>query len=170
MDIPLGKLLIALRGDEPLREAAKRIGISHTYLAVLEDGIDKRSGKPLQPTEETLQKLSRGYNYSLSKLKEIAGYPALQVDLIDLLENKETQITAGGRPLTPEERVKILLAINMTEDDTEKKKVIDISDIKLSAANKEGEEVRVEPSPQLKAILEKVMNEVLDKREKEKKR
>jgi len=94
-----------------------------------------------------------------------------KIDLVDLLENEKTQITAGGRPLTPEERIKILEIVNLSDTDAtiSKKKVIDINDIKLSAANKDGEEVRVEPSPELKAILEEVMNEVLEKRERKKK-
>ena len=39
----LGDLLRDLRGKESLRDAAERIGISHTYLSILEKGNDLRS-------------------------------------------------------------------------------------------------------------------------------
>lgn len=41
----LGKYLKELRGEKSLREAAKQIGISHTYLDTIEKGFDKRSKK-----------------------------------------------------------------------------------------------------------------------------
>lgn len=70
----LGKLLRELRGKESLRDASKRIGISHTYLDTIEKGFDKRSGKPVNPTPETLKLLSVAYNYSYNELMKAAGY------------------------------------------------------------------------------------------------
>lgn len=70
----IGKLLRELRGRESLREASKRIGISHTYLDTVEKGHDKRSGKPVKPTPETLKLISEAYNYSYNKLMILAGY------------------------------------------------------------------------------------------------
>lgn len=70
----LGDLLKELRGKESLREASKRIGISHTYLDTIEKGFDKRSGKPVKPTPETLKLLSEAYDHPYEDLMIIAGY------------------------------------------------------------------------------------------------
>lgn len=70
----LGKLLKVLRGDEGLRDAAKRMEITYSYLAILEKGTDRRTGKPLKPTPETLQQIASAYKYDYMKLIEAAGY------------------------------------------------------------------------------------------------
>lgn len=70
----LGELIKTLRGKESLRDAAKRIGISHTYLDTVEKGFDKRSGKPVNPTPETLKLISDAYNYRYEALMTVAGY------------------------------------------------------------------------------------------------
>jgi transcriptional regulator with XRE-family HTH domain len=72
-NINLSQLLKKLRGEKSLREAAKEIGISHTYLDSLENG-DKRSGKMLKPTPDTLKLISKAYNFDYYKLMSIAGY------------------------------------------------------------------------------------------------
>ncbi|WP_174615246.1 helix-turn-helix domain-containing protein [Virgibacillus ihumii] len=70
----IGKLLKELRGKESLREASKRIGISHTYLDTIEKGYDKRSGKNVKPTPDTLKLIAKAYYYSYDKLLVMAGY------------------------------------------------------------------------------------------------
>lgn len=70
----LGELIKELRGDASLRDAANKIGISHTYLDTIEKGFDKRSGSPIKPTPETLRLLSDAYNYPYEKLMKVAGY------------------------------------------------------------------------------------------------
>ncbi|BAF60147.1 predicted transcriptional regulator [Pelotomaculum thermopropionicum SI] len=70
----LSRLLKQLRGDEPLRDAAERAGISHTYLSQLEKGIDPRTGKEIRPSPETLKGISKAYNYPYEKLLAVAGY------------------------------------------------------------------------------------------------
>lgn len=57
-----------------LREAAKLIGISHSYLSTLEKGIDPRTGSPINPTPETLKLISKAYNISYETLMQAAGY------------------------------------------------------------------------------------------------
>lgn len=69
----LGDLLIALRGKESLRDAANRIGISHTYLRILEKGVDLRSGNPAKATADTLRLISKAYNYSYEELLRVSG-------------------------------------------------------------------------------------------------
>ncbi|MGN7403508.1 helix-turn-helix domain-containing protein [Cytobacillus praedii] len=70
----LGELLKELRGNESLREASKRIGISHTYLDTIEKGTDKRSGAPVKPTPDTLKLISKAYNFDYEELMKAAGY------------------------------------------------------------------------------------------------
>ncbi|MBP1971639.1 transcriptional regulator with XRE-family HTH domain [Virgibacillus natechei] len=70
----IGSLLKELRGKESLREASKRIGISHTYLDTIEKGHDKRSGKEVKPTPDTLKLIANAYHYSYDKLLVMAGY------------------------------------------------------------------------------------------------
>jgi transcriptional regulator with XRE-family HTH domain len=69
----LGEVLKKLRGKESLRDAANRIGISHTYLRILEKGVDLRSGNPAKATPETLKLISSAYDYPYPELLEIAG-------------------------------------------------------------------------------------------------
>lgn len=74
MKTQLGALLKELRKDLPLREAAKLIGVSHTYLSLLEKGVDPRTGKEIRPSVEVLQKISKAYNYPYEELLKIVGY------------------------------------------------------------------------------------------------
>ncbi|WP_429842773.1 helix-turn-helix domain-containing protein [Brevibacillus sp. FIR094] len=69
----LGDLLIQLRGKETLRDASKRIGVSHTYLSLLEKGIDPRTGKTIRPTADTLKLLAKAYQYDYQQLLKVAG-------------------------------------------------------------------------------------------------
>ncbi|WP_103108815.1 helix-turn-helix domain-containing protein [Brevibacillus reuszeri] len=70
----IGDLLKGLRGDRSLREIERISGVSHTYLSSLEKGVDPRSGNPITPTPETLNKLSKAYNFSYRQLMKLAGY------------------------------------------------------------------------------------------------
>lgn len=69
----LGTLLKKLRGKESLRDVAKRSGVSHTYLSILERGYDLRSKKPVKPTSDTLRLLAKAYHYPYDELLKIAG-------------------------------------------------------------------------------------------------
>lgn len=70
----LRNLIKKLRGKESLRDAAKRIGLSHSYLSILEKGIDPRSNAPAKPSPDTLKLISEAYNYPYEKLLQLAGY------------------------------------------------------------------------------------------------
>ena len=63
-------VLLKMRKDQclSLREAAARIGISHTYLSALEKGADPRTGEPIVPSDEVLIKWSRAYGIEYAKL------------------------------------------------------------------------------------------------------
>jgi len=73
IDLSLGELLKELRGDEVLRDAAKRMDITYSYLAMLERGRDRRTGNPIKPTPETLQRIANAYKCDYVKLIELAG-------------------------------------------------------------------------------------------------
>ncbi|WP_336634925.1 helix-turn-helix transcriptional regulator [Lysinibacillus fusiformis] len=70
----LGELLKELRGDEGLRDAAKRMDITYSYLAMLERGKDRRTGQPIKPTPETLQRIANAYKFDYFKLIDVAGF------------------------------------------------------------------------------------------------
>lgn len=85
----LGELLVELRGKQSLRSAAKKIGISHTYLDIIEKGVDARSGSPVNPTPDTLKSISKAYNYPYLELMYAAGY----VDEAEGISEEITNIT-----------------------------------------------------------------------------
>ncbi len=64
----LGDFLREKRGDISLRDFAKKLDISHTYLDSLEKGYDNRSKKPLRVTVDTLSKIATALNEPLDKL------------------------------------------------------------------------------------------------------
>lgn len=70
----LGFLLRNLRGKLSLREAAKKANMSHSYLRIIEQGKDYRTGTPVYPSPETLKSLSMAYSYSYDELMKAAGY------------------------------------------------------------------------------------------------
>jgi transcriptional regulator with XRE-family HTH domain len=114
----LGTLLRKLRENESLRDVSIRSGISHTYLGIIEKGIDQRSGNPVKPTPETLKTLAKAYNYPYEDLMRKAGYlnensepysteaPEKNLDLEKFL--KSQFVTYRGRQLKEAERKKIL--------------------------------------------------------------
>mgnify|MGYP005833599693 CR=1 FL=1 len=72
----LGELFrqIRLSKNWSIREAARRMGISHTYLSVLEKGEDPRSGRDSNPRPDTLRLISNTYDYPFEELLKAAGY------------------------------------------------------------------------------------------------
>ena len=74
-----------------LRDAANLIGISHSYLSTLENGIDKRKNTPVKPTPEILKYISNAYKVSYDNLMELVGY--IQPDTNVLSEKEKIDIT-----------------------------------------------------------------------------
>lgn len=66
-----------------LREAAVRIGISHTYLLSLEKG-DPRTGKPVVPSADCLLKLCNAYGLSYREVAQ-PFYSVNEGDLVKFL-------------------------------------------------------------------------------------
>lgn len=72
----LGKLFqeIRLSKNWSIRQAAKNMGISYSYLSILEKGKDPRTGKDANPKPEMLKIISKAYNYPYEELMKTAGY------------------------------------------------------------------------------------------------
>jgi len=85
----LGELFRQIRISKnwSLREAARRMGISYSYLSVLEKGVDPRTGKDSNPRPDTLRLISKAYDYPYEELLKAAGYlsePSSQENNFDL--------------------------------------------------------------------------------------
>lgn len=62
----IGKIIRELRGDLSLREFAKLCDVSHTTIDNIEKGVDFRTKKPTQVTINTLYKIAKATNVSVS--------------------------------------------------------------------------------------------------------
>ncbi|MDB5053503.1 MAG: Xre family transcriptional regulator, partial [Bacilli bacterium] len=69
-----GKFIEKLRGDLPLREAAERSGLSHTYIRDLELGKNRKTKAPIKPSPDVLRALAKAYNIEYDELMRLAGY------------------------------------------------------------------------------------------------
>jgi transcriptional regulator with XRE-family HTH domain len=113
----LSRLLMELRGNKTLREVAEKAGISHTYLGVLEKGIDPRSGKRIKPSTDTLERLAKAYKYPYEKLLKAAGYlnnddnKSTDAELEDFLRNSNVKF--NGAPLDDEDKEDIIGFLKM---------------------------------------------------------
>ena len=68
----LGKYLTSLRKDKSIRQAAKEIWISHTYLDSLEKGYDFRTGKVRTPSVTTIYLLAKYYRVPMQLLFDLS--------------------------------------------------------------------------------------------------
>lgn len=70
----LGDLLKDLRGNKSLRKVAEETGLSHSYISDVEKGYRRDTKTPINPSPDTLKRLSDAYRYPYKKLLEVAGY------------------------------------------------------------------------------------------------
>lgn len=102
-----------------LREFAKMCELSHSYIEKLENGFDKRTGKPVIPTIDTLQKISKALNLELSNLLSITGYIE---DNNKIQEQNDEYVTiigdARAKGISPERLQKF---IDFLSEDSKKK-------------------------------------------------
>lgn len=87
MDNMLGEFLRKKRGDTSLRDFAKKLDISHTYLDNIEKGYDNRTKKPLRITVDTLSKIAKALDEPVEKLvalSENRDCTRLQIDDLDI--------------------------------------------------------------------------------------
>lgn len=86
------------------REFAKIVGLSNTYIANLERGYDKRSGKPISPTIETLKGIAQSLNIQLEDFLKQSGY----VPKDDLPEHDDSNINPlTGKKMNKRERTQL---------------------------------------------------------------
>ena len=100
----LGKVLGLVRDDKgySLRKVEKDTGISNAYLSQLERGI------ATNPSPSVLHKLAKCYDYSYTKLMELAGY----IETKEIEDNddpiKEAQIALMSTGLDQEQVKKVM--------------------------------------------------------------
>lgn len=95
----LGDLIKQYRNEHQLslREFATRCGLSHAYIDKLEKGHDPRTGKKVEPTLETLTRVSEAMGISLNDILTKIGY-------IDPQQKTETNIGKRLRKLRNEKK------------------------------------------------------------------
>ncbi|NMB26378.1 MAG: helix-turn-helix transcriptional regulator [Firmicutes bacterium] len=71
-----------------LREFAKMCDLSHTYIAKLEEGVDPRTKKPVEPTIETVNKVALAMAMPLDELLRISGYMSTSSPRKDVYDEK----------------------------------------------------------------------------------
>lgn len=57
-----------------LRDFAGKCGVSHSYIDKLEKGIDTRTGKPVVPTLDTIEKISKALNMPVEQVLMEIGF------------------------------------------------------------------------------------------------
>lgn len=87
-----------------LRAAARRCGIPHSRLFELETGISSKTGKPVVPTQENIEKLAAGYGVPVDHLFALAFFPGY-LKAEEGLSSQELGVVALYRELTPGERL-----------------------------------------------------------------
>lgn len=72
----LGILLETLRKEKKLslREAAAKTGLAFSYIRSLEQNINPKTSRPIQPTPETLRRFADAYDYPYEDLMKVAGF------------------------------------------------------------------------------------------------
>lgn len=100
-----------------LRAFAEMCDISHSYLDSLEKGMDARSGKPVSPTIETLQKLASGLKISLIDVLRIGGFIESSEEQNNSVTINDDELVSFVREisptLSPEERVDLKEVIRL---------------------------------------------------------
>ena len=71
----LGELIKNYRKEQglSLRDFEASCGISHSYIAKLEKGIDRRTGNPIEPTLDLVEKIARAMGLSLDSILRAIG-------------------------------------------------------------------------------------------------
>lgn len=118
----LGQFLKEVRTEKKLslRDFAKLLNISHSYLDKLERCIDSRNNKEIEPTIDTLEKISAALGITLKELLIQTEY-IIEEDSISIPENyndviqkaingdyKEALVTARNLNITEKELIKLM--------------------------------------------------------------
>ncbi|MGE5572679.1 MAG: helix-turn-helix domain-containing protein [Bacteroidota bacterium] len=96
---------IRVKKNLSLREAAEKVGISHTYLNALERGYEPRTGRPVNPSARTLVLIAKGYGIPLEELLRMASREGAE-------ESDDLEAVARSlQTLEPEDREVVLYLI-----------------------------------------------------------
>lgn len=76
-----------------LRNAAKLIGISHSHLYNLEQGVDPRTKAIIKTTPETLKLISEAYKINYEDLMKVAGYLSTDENIMEEYPNEDKFIS-----------------------------------------------------------------------------
>lgn len=70
----IGEIIKKYRDEHSmtLRDFAGKCGMSHSYIAMLEEGKNSKTGEPMTPTLSTLKKISAALDISLNELMTIS--------------------------------------------------------------------------------------------------
>ncbi|MBC2239806.1 helix-turn-helix domain-containing protein [Listeria booriae] len=121
----LSEIVKELKGQDSYREMSEKTKISHNYLRNLVNGYDPRTKAPIQPSVDTLKKLSKAYMYSYTKLLEAAGY----IDELEKIELPNDDFAETAKRITALREEKNLTLSEVAEqlqlDDTTYSKIED---------------------------------------------
>lgn len=92
----INEFLRVLRGKMSLREASQKSGLSHSYIAALEQNKRPGSNGPINPSPDSLKRLAEAYKYPYEELMKKAGYieEETEKDAVDLfIEYLDLELT-----------------------------------------------------------------------------
>lgn len=143
-------------------DMANYLGISRPAYTAYESG--RR-----QPDYAALQKLADFFKVSTDYL--LGRCDTREIDLVDVFEYNADNLKAAGKPVTPEQRTEILKILDQDNkpqpEPPPQRKKVDLSDMVI-AADIENRRELVPISDELRAILEDVIEEILEEREQKK--
>jgi transcriptional regulator with XRE-family HTH domain len=104
-----------------LREFAAKCGTSHSYIAMLENNKNSKTGEPIVPTIAMLKKISQGMHISVNELIALCDDMPINMDTtadvkLNLQLFSEETSPASEEVLTEEERLLIDLFRQIPEE------------------------------------------------------
>lgn len=137
----LGEVIKRYREENnlSLREFAEKCGLSHAYIAKLEEGRDPRSGKKIEPTLETVKKVSEAISMPLDELLQIIGYIDRTDDPNPPEKTIDDEIMEIMRELGPDITLQFYELKGMSQEEKEQLKIF-LEGLLARRRQKEGKE------------------------------
>lgn len=109
----LGELLKRLRGNKSLRQVADITQLSHTYISDIEKGFRRDTRTPINPSPDTLKRMSDAYNFPYEEMLRVAGYLEVNIDTTHLSEYQKTILewVLSREHIYPDEKKKNILEL-----------------------------------------------------------
>ena len=168
---------------EKLKALRKKIGKTQAQLGdqfgLAESTISLYESNKRSPDKDTVRKIAAFFGVTTDYLLEQP-----KIDLLDIFEDHADNLMVAGKPLTPEKKVKILQILdeektentcvaerkeatyNPLGENKQQRKKVDLSDMVI-AAEAEGYIEMTPISDELRVILERIVGDVIDQRERE---